>query len=232
MNEAHDEGIIASKRLDKFKLQKLIKEHPYSLDEITKIMEDCRNKLVLVQLEDYIDIDEPEIVDISIERNKLSSIRKDIDIINNKISKYDKDKTILDTYEEMYTTSRNRLDNITKFVKFIDLYRKEFSQNVVPLIQNNSSTIFNYLTNNKYSSFEIDKDYSIEDYDEYSGSEADSASFSIRMAIANISRIGSFHTIILDEIAASFDEDKENLLLDVLAKTDNQIIYISHGNIT
>lgn len=232
MDRTHDAGKKASLRLDKFNLQKLITTHPYTLDEITKIIEDCRNKLVLVQLEDYIDVEEPEVVDITVERLKVTNTRKKIESIKSKISAYEKAETILDTYEEMYNTSKNKLDNTSKFVKFIDLYRKEFSQNVVPLIQSNSATIFNYLTDNKYSSFEINKDYSIEDYDEYSGSEADSASFAIRMSIANISRIGSFNTIILDEIAASFDEEKENLLLDILSKTDNQIIYISHGNIT
>lgn len=231
MDDAQVKGIEAKSRLEKFKLQSKIVDHPFTLDEITTILSDCNNSIVLEQLKDYEGVSEPEVVEIYEEKGKVSNIRKRIDSIKTETSSYNKAKTVLDTYEDMYTSSKNRLDNILKFVKFIDKYRKEFSQNVVPLIQKNSSTIFNYLTKDKYGTFDINNDYSIEDYDTFSGSEADSASFAIRMAIANISRIGSFNAIILDEIAASFDEEKENLLLDVLEKTDNQIIYISHGNI-
>ena len=51
------------------------------------------------------------------------------------------------------------------------------------------------------------------------------------MAIAKISRIGPFNSMLLDEVASSFDNDKEELLLDLLKLSDNQLIYISHGEI-
>jgi DNA repair exonuclease SbcCD ATPase subunit len=87
------------------------------------------------------------------------------------------------------------------------------------------------LTEDKFNNFTINKDYSIENYDEFSGSEADSAALALRMAIAKVSRIGKFNSIILDEVAASFDTNKENLLLELLKTTTNQIIYISHGEL-
>ena len=51
------------------------------------------------------------------------------------------------------------------------------------------------------------------------------------MSIANTSRIGNFKTIILDEVAASFDNQKEELLIQLLQETKNQLIYITHGEI-
>ena len=95
----------------------------------------------------------------------------------------------------------------------------------------NAEKIFNYLTADKYSNFEINQDYSVSGYDVYSGSEADAASFAIRMAIAKTSRIKNFNSVILDEISSSFDTQKEEVLIDLLRQSNNQIIYISHGDI-
>jgi len=77
----------------------------------------------------------------------------------------------------------------------------------------------------------LDSSYNIVNYDTYSGSEADTASLALRMAIAHISRIGSFNSIILDEVASSFDHGKESLLVELLETTKQQIIYISHGSV-
>ena len=121
--------------------------------------------------------------------------------------------------------------DLEKLSKFTDNYRKEFTKNVVPLIHDNAEKIFNYLTADKYSNFRINQDYSIDGYDVYSGSESDAASFAIRMAIAKTSRIKTFNSVILDEISASFDTQKEELLIDLLKQGSNQIIYISHGDI-
>ena len=123
------------------------------------------------------------------------------------------------------------MHSISDLIKFINQYRKEFSQNVIPLIESNASKVFSYLTNQKFSGMVINKDYSIQEYDNYSGSEADSASFALRISIANVSIIGSFNSIILDEVSASFDSEKEELLIQLLEETKHQLIYITHGDI-
>ena len=123
------------------------------------------------------------------------------------------------------------MHNLEKLSKVTDGYRKEFTKNVVPLIHENAEKIFNYLTADKYSNFEINQDYSVNGYDVYSGSEADAASFAIRMAIAKTSRIKNFNSVILDEVSSSFDTQKEEVLIDLLRQSNNQIIYISHGDI-
>jgi len=51
------------------------------------------------------------------------------------------------------------------------------------------------------------------------------------LAIAQVSRLGSFKVMLLDEIAASFDAQKEQRLLDILKQQPNQLIYITHGDI-
>ena len=42
---------------------------------------------------------------------------------------------------------------------------------------------------------------------------------------------GTFNSILLDEVSASFDNEKEELLLDLLKLNNNQLIYISHGSV-
>jgi DNA repair exonuclease SbcCD ATPase subunit len=185
----------------------------------------------LVQYEELSNIKEPKEININTERKTVANIKKDLDSLKLIKHSYDSALTILDTYKDIFDNSKNKLDNFKKFVKFIDQYRKEFSQNIIPLIQDNAQLVFNTLTEDKFNNFVIKKDYSIENYDDLSGSEADCASLAIRMAIAQVSRIGTFQSVILDEVAASFDVYKENLLLELLKTTSNQIIYISHGEI-
>ena len=142
-----------------------------------------------------------------------------------------KNKAIHKEYSDAYDEEVATFENLKAFVKFIDIYRKSFGANVIPLLQANVSSIVNYLSDGKYETIVVKPDYSIENFDYYSGSEQDSISFALRLAIAQISRLGSFKTMLLDEVAASFDSDREKRLLDILGAQDNQLIYITHGDL-
>ena len=121
---------------------------------------------------------------------------------------------------------------LSAFVTFIASYRKSFSAKVLPLLEDNAGKIVSYLSEGKIVNFSLTEDYSIEGYDKLSGSEEDSADFALRLAIAQIARLGSYNTMVLDEVAASFDSVKESRLLDILKATNMQLVYISHGDIT
>ena len=198
---------------------------------MVRMINDFNHRPLVLELEQLQGITEPEKVDISdIELVKRSKW-KALNTARNVVVEAEKNKSVHETYGDLINNTKNNLESLEKLSKFTDNYRKEFTKNVVPLIHDNAEKIFNYLTSDKYSDFQINQDYSINGYDVYSGSESDAASFAIRMAIAKTSRIKTFNSIILDEISASFDAQKEELLIDLLKQGNNQIIYISHGDI-
>ena len=153
---------------------------------------------------------------------KLESLQRSYEM-------YMRDKIIEEEYTGLLGESIDKVDELKKFIKFIDLYRKSFGAKVIPLLEKNVSSIVNYLSEGKYTEVKINNDYAIDDFDFYSGSEQDSVSFALRLAISQVSRIGDFKTMLLDEVAASFDAEREKLLLEVLKQQDTQLIYITHG---
>jgi len=205
-----------------------VKENPST---VKQMLIDIDKLPYLTQYVEVKDVEKPVEINISDITTKVFDTRLSIDKLRTSIDKEIYQKSILDLFQKPLEKAEKELEISQKFVKFIDEYRKEFSQNVIPLIAKNAKIIFDHLTDSKFPSFKINKDYSIENYDKYSGSEGDSANFALRMSIAQVSRIQGFDTIILDEIAASFDAEKEQLLLDILNKTSQQLIYISHGDI-
>ena len=225
------QGEDAALSFEKYQLEQQVYPSNYSVEELQIMQKDLQNYHYLEQYEDLKDIVKPSKINISsIETPYKQNQRKEKEL-QTTFSQLTANKIVYDQYAELTNNLKKDLCTLEKFLKFISQYRKEFSQNVIPLIETNASTIFSHLTGNKYSTMNINKDYSIDTYEDYSGSEADAASFALRMAIANSSRIGNFETIILDEVAASFDNQKEELLVELLEKTNNQLIYISHGDI-
>ena len=218
-------------RYEEIKDYKFIKT--MSLDYIESELETWRkHKVALDKLETYSDITEaPEPVDVGTVMNNLNKLNNELHKAEQSLRSQEIAKAVHEEFHKHYLELGVTINDLKNLVKFIDTYRKEFSENIVPLLAENVSKIMAYLTEDKYEEVVINKDYSIEKYDFFSGSEEDSVNFALRLAIAQISRLGTFDTMILDEIAASFDSVKENLLLDILKTTDMQLIYISHGDI-
>ena len=165
----------------------------------------------------------------------FSTDTKIIDIVN-ELKAFIKDQEQIKLLKDTYSADRDKLEITVKklqdFVAFIASYRKSFSGKVLPLLEDNAGKIVSYLSEGKITNFSLNEDYSIDGYDKLSGSEEDSADFAVRLAVAQIARLGSYNTMVLDEVAASFDSVKENKLLDILKATQMQLIYISHGDIT
>jgi len=214
----------------KFELLKKIHiDIPLDLPTVEQMIIDLPKLKELAQYEKLKNIKEPVIIDTSSIDETIDHLSGSIEINKKDIQLQETNKKLTEEYAKPLKQKEKELKVLEKFVIFIDKYRKEFSQNVIPLIDKNAKTIFNHLTENKFNSFGIDKDYSIEGYDIYSGSEGDSANFALRMSIAQVSRIKGFDIIILDEVAASFDLEKEALLLEILNKSTQQLIYVSHN---
>ena len=230
MQDSEEKGKIASISTKKFELEKKLFKCKYP--DIAKVIEDYNKMHYLEELEEYKDVSNPKKpIDSNEFKAEISKIKSSIYDVKNRLKRKEDSKIVHDTYSTIVIETKEKVNKIVDFVDFIDNYRREFSKNIVPLIESNASKIFKFITDNKYEDFSLDNSYNIVNYDTYSGSEADTASLALRMAIAHISRIGSFNSIILDEVASSFDDNKEALLVEMLETTKQQIIYISHGSI-
>ena len=202
------------------------KDYDSLISNVNAILKD------FVKLEDYIEVENPgefEVIDYS----KLIATEV---IKLNELKAFIKDQEQIKLLKDTYSSDRDKLEITVKklqdFVAFIASYRKSFSGKVLPLLEDNAGKIVSYLSEGKITNFSLNEDYSVDGYDKLSGSEEDSADFAVRLAVAQIARLGSYNTMVLDEVAASFDSVKENKLLDILKATQMQLIYISHGDIT
>ena len=173
------------------------------------------------------DVTEPEPVVVN--RQPVIDLKAELAMHRKNLQTQEAHKQVYLEFIDLKTEAQERKTELLNFIKFIDQYRKAFGANVIPLIAGNVSKIVNYLSDGKFSEIVINKDYSIEDFDIYSGSEQDSISFALRLAISQVSKLGTFKTMLLDEVAASFDAEKEARLIEVLKQQPNQLVYITHG---
>ena len=140
----------------------------------------------------------------------------------------------------------NDLKNILKQISKIELKKQIFSwysifllDKLKPKIEYLASNYFTIITNHKYSSITLDREYKIK-IDEknlnlYSGGEQDLANLCLRIALwQNLSITNSWNMInflILDEVLGSQDNKRQENILIALKKLEtkfSQIILISH----
>ena len=122
-------------------------------------------------------------------------------------------------------------------------FRIELISRIIPILSVRSSELFRKLTEGKYPSMTLDKNYEILVEDEgkqfplhrFSGGEEDLASLCLRIAISQVieERTGSegINFIVLDEIFGSQDETRKNNILKALNDISSQfrqIIVITH----
>ncbi len=182
-----------------------------------------------VSIKEMEDVVEPERIDLKPIRDEIRAAKAKAAGTQAIIRKQMEYKAIEEEFTGLRTDADEHLEGLKDFIKFIDRYRKAFGANVIPLLETNVSNIVSYLSEGKYNKIKINPDYGVDDFEYYSGSEQDSINFALRLAIAQVSKLGSFNTMILDEIAASFDDEREQLLMDILKQQSNQLIYITHG---
>lgn len=210
-----------------------LEDIPEELKVIEKFHTDMpfarRQKEIATRLDEMKDVSEPEVIDTDKIKKEIGLVKIDITSTDNSVRMQESYKAIEEEFSGLKDDAEELLGRLKEFIKFIDVYRKAFGANVIPLLEANVSNIVSYLSEGKYESVKINPDYGIDNFDFYSGSEQDSINFALRLAIAQVSKLGGFSTMLLDEIAASFDEEREALLMDILKQQSNQLIYITHG---
>ena len=188
-------------------------------------------KQIADRLKEMEDVTEPEAVDLEPLRFRIKELKSNMTLAADLIKRESGYQAVQEEFSSLRNEADEHLEGLKQFIKFIDQYRKAFGANVIPLLEENVSSIVSYLSEGKYDKIKINNDYGIDNFEFYSGSEQDSINFALRLAIAQVSKLGNFNTMLLDEIAASFDDQKEQLLMDILKQQSTQLIYITHGEL-
>jgi exonuclease SbcC len=131
---------------------------------------------------------------------------------------------------------------MNQLAEILNSYRTHLISRIRPELSRAAGELFTNLTNNKYSSVELDENYEIWIGDgginyplpRFSGGEADLANLCLRLAISQlISKSSGIEGgfIILDEIFGSQDPLRKEAIMEALtnlSKQYQQIILITH----
>lgn len=141
--------------------------------------------------------------------------------------------------------SKKQIDELIVEIDYINLKKEILSDYILylldylkPNIEDLASQYFSIITDNKYSLITLDSEYNIlideKNIDLYSGWERDLANLCLRLSLwQNISSSNSYwvNFLVLDEVLASQDKDRQQNILVNLKKLEqkfSQILLISH----
>ena len=177
------------------------------------------------------------------QREKLIEQKQKQTQIDDKISQ--QKQTIKDENErqKLQKEADNKLSILVLLEEVMIEFKMDLISRIKPQLSSRTSELFRQMTNGKYSSIELDDDYTImindsgqnHPIERFSGGETDLANLCLRIAISQelSQRTGGSKTqfIALDEIFGSQDEARKISILQALqgiAKQFRQILLITH----
>lgn len=176
---------------------------------------------------------------------KINEINTIIQEINTKKLTLEFELKTLQKQEEDFKDDKKQIDFYLQEVHILWLKRQIMADYITyllwhlkPRIEDLASEYFAIITDNKYSSISLDSDYNImideKNIDLYSWWERDLANLCLRLSLGQnltSSKWNPINFLILDEVLASQDKDRQQNILVNLKKLENkfsQIILISH----
>jgi exonuclease SbcC len=136
---------------------------------------------------------------------------------------------------------RAQIDALQESTHYLELleahfnrFRLELAGRIRPLLAHRASDLLAMTSSNRYQRMELDEDYNIQVFDgnrayaidRFSGGEQDLVNLCLRIAISQIvaERSGGapINFIVLDEVFASQDEERKQLILSALARLSTQ----------
>jgi len=136
---------------------------------------------------------------------------------------------------------RAQIDTLQESIHLLDLldvhfsrFRLELAGRIRPLLAHRASDLLAMTSSGRYQRLDLDEDYNIHVYDgnrafaidRFSGGEQDLVNLCLRIAISQIvaERSGGapINFIVLDEVFASQDEERKQLILSALARLSTQ----------
>lgn len=124
-------------------------------------------------------------------------------------------------------------------------FRRDLISRIRPQLNSIASSLITKMTDGKYTQIELDENYNILMYDQgipydiirYSGGERDIANLCVRIAIAkqisSRNELNETSFIILDEIFASLDSSRKDLVINsinTISSNFEQILLVTHAD--
>lgn len=160
-------------------------------------------------------------------REKAATLRRDQQAAREAITANREKRVQIDALQES-----------TRYLELLDLhfnrFRLELAGRIRPLLAHRASDLLAMTSSGRYQRMELDEDYNIQVFDgnrayaidRFSGGEQDLVNLCLRIAISQIvaERSGGapINFIVLDEVFASQDEDRKQLILSALARLSTQ----------
>jgi len=173
----------------------------------------------------------------------LVEIKYDLSNIDDKITRQQKDIKDEKSRQEIKKDAEKKVESLKYLESIMNEFKMDLVSRIKPQLSSRTSDLFRQMTAGKYSSIDLDDDYTIWINDQgkphpierYSGGESDLANLCMRIAISQelSHRAGGSKTqfIVLDEIFGSQDENRQESILQALKYLETQfrqILLITH----
>ncbi|MDD5770247.1 MAG: SMC family ATPase [Candidatus Gracilibacteria bacterium] len=177
--------------------------------------------------------------------SKIKSKSELIQIINKQKIEINFELQKLKNKQGEFREDKKNIDNLVLEIDYLAIKKQIMSDYIIylleflkPRIEDLASEYFSIITNYKYTSITLDEDYNImideKDLMLYSGGEIDLANLCLRLSLGQnltSSKGNPINFLVLDEVLASQDKDRQQNILINLKKLESkfsQIILISH----
>ncbi len=173
----------------------------------------------------------------------LVEIKYDLSNIDDKITRQQKDIKDEKSRQEIKKDAEEKVESLKYLESVMNEFKMDLVSRIRPQLSSRTSDLFRQMTAGKYSSIDLDDDYTIWINDQgkphpierYSGGESDLANLCMRIAISQelSQRAGGskIQFIVLDEIFGSQDENRQESILQALKYLETQfrqILLITH----
>ncbi len=177
------------------------------------------------------------------QKEVISEQKQNLQRIEDNISHQEEKIKTEEQRRDMIKESGSKINSLSTLVELMIDFKMHLISRIKPQLSSVTSELFRQMTNGKYSTVELDDNYSImindrgknHPIDRFSGGEADLANLCLRIAISQeLSRRAGglgIKFIALDEIFGSQDEERKNSILQALNELSHQfhqILLITH----
>ncbi len=203
-------------------LEENLKKIDYNSENYEKI------KVVFYEINSNINSKQKELNDI---KQNILTLEFNLKNLEKKLSDFKDDKKQIDNFVI-------EIDNLSLKKQIMSDYIIYLLGYLKPRIEDLASEYFSIITDGKYFEISLDEDYNIlidgKNLDLYSGWERDLANLCLRLSLGQnltSSKWNPINFLVLDEVLASQDKERQQNILINLKKLENkfsQIILISH----
>lgn len=177
-------------------------------------------------------------------RDEKYNSQSQVDISKNRIATYETEYNEVLTKKKELSKKQDEVIMLTKLDQLYKTYKTDKLAGIAPTLQDLMSDMINFLTDGRYDSVELDNNYKINVYrnrellpfEMFSGGEKKLFALCLRLAISQSlvaqTEQSTFDMITLDEVFESFNEKRQDAMIDMFRNLSNifkQILVVSHN---